>query len=126
MCSVAAGLKESEDDNGSLTVCLQNMGKESKVRYIFLTIRTCTHCDNLSKVSLRYFILIFTVSFVSKEGNLAKLHSQSKRGARMSPFILVSVKIVLISSLPNSCTFLYKCSSVSMVLLLGLQAASVL
>lgn len=31
-CSVAAGFKEGKDDNGSLTVCLQNMGKESKVR----------------------------------------------------------------------------------------------
>lgn len=31
-CSVAAGFKEGKDDNGSLTACLQNMGKESKVR----------------------------------------------------------------------------------------------
>lgn len=31
-CSVAAAFKKGEDDNGSLTVCLQNMGKDTKVR----------------------------------------------------------------------------------------------
>lgn len=31
-CSVTAGFKRGEDGNGLLAVCLQNMGKESKVR----------------------------------------------------------------------------------------------
>lgn len=66
-CSVAAGFKKGEHNNGSLTVCLQNMGKESKVRifnnntegflfWFFLTIRV--YCTGLNKVSICYFILI--------------------------------------------------------------------
>lgn len=39
-CSVTAGFKKGEDDNGSLTVCLQNMGKESKVRMFDIISKT--------------------------------------------------------------------------------------
>lgn len=63
-CSVAAAFKKGEDDNGSLTVCLQNMGKESKVRMFDINNRKVhvlslyVHCTGLNKVSFLLFYLL--------------------------------------------------------------------
>lgn len=91
-CSVAAGFKEGKDDNGSLTVCLQNMGKESKVRiseintrqkhldlkiYIFNNI--CTLFVTQQGFPLQFFSCLSALFCGSKRSfwvKQAKMHSQ--------------------------------------------------
>lgn len=90
-CSVAAAFKKGKDDNGSLTVRLQNMGKESKVRMVYINNKRyifnnmCPLYWHQQVFLWLFFIWLFCRRWWDRLNCILKLKRKIKKDGAFSP-----------------------------------------